>query len=241
MSRRRVVSAVVAALLAIVAAFILVNYVNGADQRARSALDPVPVLVVVAPVAKGTAATALGNEVQVKQIPKSAIAEGAVGSVADLGNRVAAVDLVPGEQVLSSRFVDAASLQSVSIPKGMQEVSILLTSKRVYGGNPQAGDHVGVFLTSGDSTKLVFNDVLITRVAGGGTTPPASGGVGSGSSANQAGTAQDVNVMVTFALTTHQAEQIVWTAEHGTIWLSLQNKDTNTSGSIAVTPGNYNK
>ncbi len=133
------------------------------------------------------------------------------------------------------------SLQSVSIPKGMQEVSVMLSSKQVYGGNPEAGDKVGVFLTSGDSTKLVFNDVLITRVAGGnGAVPAQSGGVGS-SQAQSGGAAQDANVMITFALTTHQAEQIVWTAEHGTIWLSLQNKNTNTSGSAVVNPGNYNK
>ena len=241
MSRRRIVSAVVAAVLAIVAALILVSYVNGADQRARSALDPVPVLVVVSPVPKGTAASALGSAVQVKQIPKSALAEGSVTSVSALGNRVASVDLVPGEQVLAARFVDPASLQSVAIPKGMQEVSVLLTSKRVYGGDPQVGDRVGVFLSNQDSTKLVLNDVLITRVEGGGTSGSAkSGGIGSASS-NSSAPAQDVNVLVTFALTTHQAEQVVWTAEHGTIWLSLQNRDTTTSGSSAVTAGNFNK
>ena len=205
MSRRRIVSAVVAAVLAVVAALILVSYVNGADQRARSALDPVPVLVVVSPVAKGTAATALGSEVQVKQVPKSAVAEGAVTSVAALGNRVASVDLVPGEQVLSSRFVDPASLQSVTIPKGMQEVSVLLTSKRVYGGDPQVGDRVGVFLSNQDSTKLVLNDVLITRVQGGGAAAPAKTGTLGSSSNSASSTAQDVNVLVTFALTTHQA------------------------------------
>ncbi|MDA8439615.1 MAG: RcpC/CpaB family pilus assembly protein [Propionibacterium sp.] len=230
-----------AALLTVAAAFILVTYVNGADARARSALDPVPVLVVVSPVAKGTAATALGGSVQVKQLPRTAIAEGAVSSVADLGSRVAAVDLVPGEQVLTSRFVNATSLQGVSIPNGMQEVSVMLTSKQVYGGNPQAGDKVGVFLTSGDSTKLVFNNVLISHVEGGSAVAPAqSGGAGS-SQAESGAAAQDANVMITFALTTHEAEQIVWTAEHGTIWLSLQNKDTNTSGSAVVNSGNYNK
>ena len=240
MSRRRIIAAVVAAVLTLFAALILIGYVGGADRRAASKLDPVPVLVVVSPIAKGTAATELKNAVQVKQLPKSAVAEGAVRDVSQLGTRVADVGLVPGEQVLGSRFVSPTSLQAVSIPKGFQEVSVMLTTQRVYGGKPAAGDKVGVFLStkSPGTTKLVLNDVLLTRVQSAGVVQ-ASSGVGGGSS--QSSAVNDDNVLVTFALKTHDAERVVWTAEHGTIWLSLQNSDTDTKGSSVVSQDNFNK
>lgn len=238
MSSRRIVAAVLAGILTLVAALILISYVGGADSRAASKLDPVPVLVVVSPIPKGTAGNALHQAVQVKELPKSAIAQGAVTSVAQLGTRVAAVNLVPGEQVLASRFVDAASLQSVSIPKGLQEVSIMLTSQKVYGGQPLPGDKVGVFLASKGTNKLVLSDVLITRVQ---SAASAQASNGTGGASAQTGPPSDAAVMVTFALNTHDAEKVIWTAENGTIWLSLQNSDTNTSGSSAVTADNFNK
>lgn len=240
MSRRRIIAAVTAAVLTLVAALVLISYVGGADSRAASKLDPVPVLVVVSPIAKGTAATSLKNAVQVKQLPKSAVAQGAVTSTAQLGTRVADVDLVPGEQVLASRFVDPTSLQAVSIPKGLQEVSVMLTAQRVYGGQAAPGDSVGLFLSTKDpgTTKLVLDHVLVTRVRSTAGTQTTSSGV---SSSSQSSTVEDSNVLVTFALGTHDAERVVWAAEHGSIWLSLQNNATDTKGSAVVSQDNFNK
>lgn len=236
MSRRRIIAAVVAAILTLVAALILISYVGGADSRAASKLDPVPVLVVVSPVAKGTPANSLKNEVQVKEIPKSAVAQGAVTSVAELGARVADADLVPGEQVLAARFVDPASLQAVTIPKGLQEVSVMLSTQRVYGG-AAAGDRVGMFLAGNGTNKLVLNNVLITRVVPN-AAPQTSANGGNGA---PPAAASDSNVLVTFALSTHDAERVIWTAENGKIWLSLQNSKTDTNGSSVVSQDNFNK
>lgn len=237
MSRRRIIAAVVAAILTLVAALILISYVGGADSRAASKLDPVPVLVVVSPVSKGTPANSLKNAVQVKEIPKSAVAQGAVTSVAELGTRVADADLVPGEQVLSARFVDPASLQAVTIPKGLQEVSVMLSTQRVYGG-AAAGDRVGMFLAGNGTNKLVLNNVLITRVVP--NASPQTSGANGGNGAPPAA-ASDNNVLVTFALSTHDAERVIWTAENGKIWLSLQNSKTDTNGSSVVSQDNFNK
>ncbi len=241
MSRRRIIAAVIAAIFTLFAALILISYVGGADSRAASKLDPVPVLVVVSPIAKGTPATGLKNAVQVRQIPKSAVAQGAVTSVAQLGARVADTSLVPGEQVLASRFVDPTSLQAVAIPKGLQEVSVMLTDQRVYGGQPSPGDSVGVFLSTKQqgTTKLVLNHVLVTRVDGAPARQQSSGSGVGGSS--QTTSVQDSNVLVTLALGTHDAERVVWAAEHGSIWLSLQNNDTDTKGSVVVSQDNFNK
>ncbi|WP_194793119.1 Flp pilus assembly protein CpaB [Raineyella fluvialis] len=223
-----------------IALVVLIAYVGGADRRALRTLQPESVLVVVQPVAKGTAADALGNAVQVKQIPHSAKAQGAVSAVSELGKRVSAVDLVPGEQVLSSRFVDQANLQSAQVPAGMQEVTVLLTSQRVYGGRPTPGDKVGIFLTDNQAktTKLGLNGVLVTRVQGGAQLQASTPAAGSASAA-QSSSASEVNIMITVALNTHDAERLVWAAENGKVWMSLQNKATDTAGSSVVNPDNF--
>ncbi|WOP17748.1 Flp pilus assembly protein CpaB [Raineyella sp. LH-20] len=242
MHTRRIVAAIVAGVLTILAAAVLILYVGGADRRATRALEPQSVLVVVAPVARGTAADALGSAVQEKQLPGSAKAEDAVASVADLGKRIAAVDLVPGEQVLASRFVDPAALESATVPDGLQEVSVLLTSEQAYGGRPAPGDRVGVFLSSNDTpkpTRLALGNTLVTRVQGG-VQSSAKTAAGT-AAAVQPSSAPEVKVMVTLAVSTHDAEKVVWAAEHGSIWLSLQNKATDTTGSSTVTSENFSK
>lgn len=237
MPKRRIVAALVAALLTVVAAVLLLSYVAGADRRAAAALEPAPVLVVVEPVARGTAAESLGVSVEVREVPSSAIAEDAVSDVADLAGRVAAIDLVPGEQVLAARFVDPSDLQSAQVPAGLQEVSIQLNAERVYGGRPAAGDTVGVFVTDTDArtTKAVVNNVLVTRVQGGlqAPTPTAA------NAEEETTSAPEATILLTLALDTPDAELVVWGKENGGVWLSLQNDDTTTSGSRAVTPENF--
>lgn len=239
MPNRRIVSAVVAALLTVLAAVLLLSYVAGADRRAAAALEPERVLVVAEPVARGTAAESLGSSVEVREVPGSAIAEGAVSDVAELAGRVTAVDLVPGEQVLAARFVDPADLESAQVPAGLQEVSIQLNAERVYGGRPAAGDTVGVFVTDTDArtTKAVVNNVLVTRVQGGVQAPvPTDNGT-----AQETSSAPEATILLTLALNTRDAEMVVWGKENGGVWLSLQNADTNTSGSRAVTPENFSQ
>lgn len=236
MTRRRIIAAFSAALLTVIAAVILVAYVGGADQRAAAALEPQSVLVVVEPVAKGTAAESLGASVEVRQVPRSALAEGAAPDVSAISGKVASIDLVPGEQVLASRFVDPADLQSVQVPAGMQEISVMLSSERVYGGRPAAGDTVGVFVTQNETTKVVLNRVLVTRAEGGAAAQAAAA-----DAAAEGSQAPQSEILLTLALDTDDAEKVVWAKENGTIWLSLQNQQTNTGGSRAVTAENVNQ
>jgi pilus assembly protein CpaB len=45
-------------------------------------------------------------------------------------------------------------------------------------------------------------------------------------------------VVVTLALDPAAAESVVWTMEHGTLWLSLDPKGADASGTRLVTPEN---
>ena len=95
--------------------------------------------------------------------------------------------------------------------------------ERFVGGTPKAGDEVGVFssFSLSDNTKITGNPInrlLVLEVA---TTPVPEEG--------------SAPTLITVAVTTEQAQQIIHTKEFGTIWLTLQNDDTDTSGGDTIT------
>ena len=248
---RRLIAAIVAVLCTLLGAVLLTGYVTGADKRAMANLDATDVLVVAQPIAAGTAADALGSAVEVKTMPRTAVVAGSIVTVSEIAGKVAAVDLQPGEQVLVSRFIDPPDpneARVVPLPAGRQAVSVVLDAERVQGGILNPGDTVGVFVSTnqGDDTgvtKLVINSALVLNVQGGvpagvtagtttsGTTVLGSGGNASPSAQASAVQAPQVKVMVTLALSAPDAERLVWGAEHGGVWLSLQNDKTSLSGS----------
>jgi pilus assembly protein CpaB len=138
---------IVSLLLAAVGTFLIVNYVQGADDRAREDLEVVTVLRVDQPIVAGTPASAIASNVSLAEYPAFAQVPGAVDDLADLGDLVAASDLVVGEQVTSARFVpvdqfSAAGTSQVEVPEGLLEVTVALPVERAVGGTLRAGDLV---------------------------------------------------------------------------------------------------
>jgi pilus assembly protein CpaB len=223
--RRRLIAAVSAVLLAVVGAAMLVTYVSGVDRRAAAGMEPTTVLVVVAPIAAGTAADALSGLVADKTLPKAAVADGALTSVADIKGLVATTDLQPGEQLLAGRFAAAADIAAegpAQAPAGRQLVSILLDPQRSLGGHLGPGSKVAVFvsLSDPDTTTLTLRNVLVTSIQGGVSTETKDGKPAE--PAEDAEPVPGASVMVTLAVTPAQATKLVFGADHGTVWLSLE-------------------
>ncbi|GAA4283036.1 hypothetical protein GCM10022261_05670 [Brevibacterium daeguense] len=218
---RRILAAVAAVLLAGVGALLVFAYVAGAEQRALARLDPVEVYVISEPVPTGTPAEALGETVTVKSLPAEAVVPGAVTDLDELSGLVTVTDLQPGEQLLAARFA-VPSDATVVVPEGMHEVSFLLDSQRVLGGNLTPGATVGVFVSGGDdpATRLEIAHVLITRVQGG-LAPPAEPKDGETDEPAPAPMPEG-GVMVTMALHPKDVEAVVFAAEYESIWLSLE-------------------
>jgi pilus assembly protein CpaB len=247
---RRIVAAFVAAALALAAFISIFLYVRNADIRALNGVQAQNVYVVVNPIAKGTLAENLGTNVELKQVPVKAVPSQAVVNLADIQNRVASVDLVAGEVLLSTRFVDPAvsTPGGVAVPKGMEQMSILVKSEQVRGGVLKAGETIGVVLTfkatpaqaqtvnipgigsatiDGDViTKQIMNKVLVTQVQG--ATLPATDASASSPVASGA-------VMITVALTTSDIEKLIWAQSVGALVLTVENTDTDASSSQYTT------
>lgn len=229
---RRILGIVLAVLLAAVGTGLLVLYVKGAERRALAGVELADVLVVQEAVEKGTAAEDLGDRVGVEPVARKLVAEGAVADVEELEGRVAAVDLVPGEQVVSDRFAEPAAFQAggVDVPEGLQVVTVALSADRTVGGHISPGDTVGVLASfdreagSQPITHLMLHRILVTNVQGDPSGQPSTPEE-EGNELAPAG-----NVLISLAVEAGQAERIVFAAEHGTLWLTSQPEDVDTDG-----------
>lgn len=149
---KRLLGAALAAGLAVIGTFAILLYVRDADDRAQADLELVDVYVIEDHVAAGSDEVALRRAIGVDQIRRASVVDGVVTDLTELDGLVAAVDLVPGEQVLRSRLIDQASFnegrtQLTSVPDGLHEVTVALEPERVVGGHVIPGNRIGVIAT----------------------------------------------------------------------------------------------
>jgi pilus assembly protein CpaB len=236
--RRRFLAAVAALVLLVAGTAVLLAYVHGADRRALAGTRTVDVLVVDKPIPAGTAGSDIAGMVSTEIVPAKVALPGRVTALSELAGRVATVGLEPGEQLLATRFQRPADMQApgtVAVPAGLQEVSVSLEPQRAVGGRLAAGDTVGVVvsITTDKSglTHAVLHHILVTQIQGApapadNTSDPKTASSGS----------PTANLMVTLAVSAAQAEAVVFGAEHGTLWLTLEPKDARVSGTDVITP-----
>jgi pilus assembly protein CpaB len=229
------------------------NYAQAADSRAQQGLEPVEVLVVQKAVTAGTPVSKLAESVKLTSLPGTAVPSNAVKSLGDFSDKVTAVDLQPGEQLLTTRLVDPNALAApgtVPVPAGMEEISVLLEPQRVIGGRLSAGDTVGVYISykmddkaGADApvpneikgfkefTGKAFHKVLVTSVQ---QAPPET----SKDAKSADGPAlPSGSVYVTLAREDADSSEIVFGAEFGKIWLSKENNESKDSKPGLVTLG----
>lgn len=245
--KTRLIGAAAALLLAATGTVAVTSYVQGADQRALRGAEVKTVYVVDKEIPASTPAADLAKFTRTSSIPSSAIADGAVTDLTTLSGKVTSGKLLPGEQLLSARLVDPASLTvpgKVAVPDGLQEVTIQLTADRVAGGQLTAGDTVGVFVSftegagqPGPTTHLAIDKVLVTSVQGAPAEP-----TGKAAATTAPGPPVPTGAMlITLARSAHDAEKIVFAAEYGTIWLSKQPAAAKVDGTSVITKDSYYK
>lgn len=248
--KTRIIGAIVALILAIAGAFVLVTYVRGADARAAEGAELAEVYVVQATIPEGTPGESVEELVRVDTVPERNLADGYVTDLEELAGLVADTDILPGEQLLAARFVDPDDLAArgdVPIPAGMQLVSFTLPADRVVGGAVRAGDKIGLVGTVepdeiGEEEDVVnpvshfaFHGVLVTKVQGVAGVDPETG--------EERDQGAGDNIMVTIALSAPDVERWVWFAEgesaqYAQMWLTLENEQTDNSGTRPVDGSN---
>lgn len=145
---RRSTGVLIALLLAALGTFIIVRYVGSAEDRALAGQEAIEVLLVAETIPAGAPAESLAAKTELALIPAKAQAPGSVVDLAELEGLVTSVELVPGEQILASRFVteeELAEEQELEIPDGLVEITVSLSPERAVGGELKPNDQVAVF------------------------------------------------------------------------------------------------
>jgi pilus assembly protein CpaB len=235
--KTRLIGGIAALLVAIIGTVLLVSYVQNADKRALADTETESVYVVDKTITAGTGVDKMSGAVSRKEVPKLAVATGAVTDLNQVGQKVAAVDLMPGEQLLTTRMVDADAILGparVPVPAGMQEITLKLPIERVVGATLAAGDTVGVFLSVEDSaaksgqTQLTFHKVLVTaaQFSNGSTAKSqdtvAEEDASKGSLNSKKSSNSDDTYLITLARNSADAERIIFATEFGSVYLSKE-------------------
>ncbi|WP_104062616.1 Flp pilus assembly protein CpaB [Arthrobacter sp. 4R501] len=245
--KSRLLAGVAAVVLAIIGAVLMFTYAQGADQRAVQKLEPVSVLVVKKAIPAGTPVETIKASVATEQLPGASVAKTSLTSLDSEAGKVAAVDLVPGEQLVAERLVAQEDLKtsgSVKVPAGLQEVSFQLEPQRVVGGRLAPGDHVGVFIsmkqggldakTDKETTQLSVHKALVTAVQ----RAPEAAAAAEPAPAESAAPATDPrettlpsgSLMLTVAVNDVDAAKIIFASEFATIWLTREPLDAQDNG-----------
>jgi pilus assembly protein CpaB len=246
---RKWIGVLISLVLAAVGTWVLVQYVNGADDRALEGTETVEVLVVADTIPEGSSIQDVSARVERQRVPVSAQAVGSVDTLNGFEGQVTAVDLVPGEQVIAARFITPVELsqsQEYVIPDDLLAVTLSLSPDRAVGGELTPGDLVAViasfepFDINGVIPLEGEEEVEPTILEGADLKTPNSSGIilhkaivtnvqveklpteTSEASAEELGVelAPTGNLLITIAAEAPYVEKIVFTAEWGSVWLA---------------------
>jgi pilus assembly protein CpaB len=213
----RITIIAIAVVFAATATLSVFLYARGLQENAETSTDTLGVVVVSQDIPSGTELDGLlsGGALEIQQVPADLVVSNAVTDLDELKGESTASPILAGEQVTSTRLAGSQDLPGgvLSIPKGMQGMTVALESQRVIGGNVLvAGDHVAIHATFQNEkhTVLVSSDAQVLRVsrAAEGTT---------GTATTQSGTGNNV----TLALDPEEVQKLVFGQDIGKIYFSI--------------------
>ena len=156
---------------ALLAAILLVVYLNRYRSSVNSESAPTPVLVAKQLIPKGASGTIIAKQelFQVATLPKNDLKVGAISDPAYLNGRIAAADIFPGQQITTA---DLSVATTEAVPTTLvgaeRAVAIPVDGARGLVGYTSQGDHVDVYVqltgANGNLLTLLAPDVEILRV-----------------------------------------------------------------------------
>ena len=241
---RRILSIVIAIVLGALGTGGLLLYASSADQRARSGIDGVTVVIATERIPVGTTGERMKDDdlVRFEQMPRNAVPTDALTEIGtDLDKAVLTSTLEPGQLLLAAMFGSSSTVTSgLNLPEGSMAVTVETGVPQQVAGYVRPGARIAIFLTYNlldeeqQETKVQRTRVLLPNVevlSTGTYQPPArnndDGVVGSGVSETQPGGA----MLVTVAVSQTDAERLIAGLNTGKLYLGLL------TDSVQVAPG----
>lgn len=260
--KRRVLTLVLAVLIAGLGTVGVLAYIRKTDNRAVAGQQTVSVLVAGKAIPSGTAAgTALRDGLLTsEQLPADSVPSDAMRSMTSgLSAKVLSSDVQPGQMLLRPMLIaDAQVTGGLAIPAGMVAVTIQLCPPEAVAGNIHAGSHVTVFDTyaakesatvqSNCNSSEQFNTATQTRIVLPRVLVLSVGSaVGSGQSSSQSSATQSTSatsstgatgstLMVTVAVSQADAQRLIEVTQAGLPYLGLLADSSQTKVDTAIAP-----
>jgi Flp pilus assembly protein CpaB len=219
----------VAMVLALIAAALVVVYLQAHDSSLQNSNGKVTVLVATRTIPQFTPGNQVvdGNMFREDKVSADALADGAITDSDTLKGLVARNDVYPGEQLTTNQF-QKSSTTSVAVKLQPDQRAIAFPVDPASGliGQLQAGGPVdvvatfdvlpvgpnGLPLTGAQAiplTRTIVSDALVL------TAPqPSSSTPGGGDSSN--------GPSLTLAIDTEQVNSVLFAQEKGTVWFALR-------------------
>lgn len=144
---RKVVTIIVAVLLAVLGTTAVLFYVNRADARAMEGKEAVTVLVAAEPIPAGTKAGAAQDLLRAENMPAASVPSDALHAIdKSQQNLVTSTNLQPGQLLTRAMLVKPSAQDDVVLPAGKLAVTIPIKEGSKEEG-PIAGMKVAVFNT----------------------------------------------------------------------------------------------
>jgi Flp pilus assembly protein CpaB len=204
---------------ALLAAFVLVLYLNQYRSSVAADGEPVTVLVAKKLIEKGMPGDVVGVRrlFDSEEAPRSQVREGAITDPSTLRGRVAVEDIYPGQQLTITDFEATTNAIGATLAGKDRAISLPLDSARGLIGKAEAGDRVDVFAslkvpaTDGRDrpvVKVMAQNALVLEAPDGTTAGAAAAGT------------QTANVVL--RVNRDQALQMAYAIDYGKVWIVLR-------------------
>ncbi len=153
----------------VLAAILLVVYLDRYRSRVSSENAPTPVLVAKQLIPKGTPGTLVAGRAMYESttLPRKEVLVGAIADPSYLSGRAAAVDIFPGAQITATDFSasDTAFVKSQIVGEE-RALSVSVDSVRGSLSQLQAGDLIDIYIGVTGAVKLFRQAVKVLAVPG---------------------------------------------------------------------------
>jgi Flp pilus assembly protein CpaB len=165
-------AAIAAGIVALLAAILLLVYLQSYRSSLNSGKQPVVVLVANGLIPQGTSGTIIARKhlYQVTKVQKDQVKLFAIADPAAIKGRIAAADIFPGQQLTQGDFTTEAT---ASIPYQItgtdRAIAIPVDSAHGLVGQVSAGNFVDVYVgvsASSGTVKLLASNILVLVAPG---------------------------------------------------------------------------
>ena len=212
-------SLLAAAVTAAIAGLLIVVFLSQYRDNVSDDGVPTPVVVAQQLIEQGTSGDSAGELGLFKttDVPRDQLKAGAVTDPAALRGKVAATEILPGQQLTSGDFKPEGSGLITKLAADQRAISVSFDSAHGVAGNVRVGDHVDVLSgfevasVSGANQpvlRMLMQDVLVLAVP----KKTAKGGPGSGNQTSE----------ITLRVAASAAPKLAYAADNGKLWLVLR-------------------